>query len=146
MDSEIMEVGVAYSNKKKPKTYFSKDSVKSVSRTKQSFRDECNINCIMDKIQRHMINTSVNRKSPEYGDFSNLPDYASALNDTIRVRNSFNSLPARVRARFENDPMQLVQFMDNPDNLAEARDLGIAPKDLSKVKYTDSEGNDITVE
>ena len=120
---------------KKPKTFFRKNNSKSVSRTKQSFKDECDINCIMAKVNRHMINHRLNPKKPVYGDFSNIPDYAEMLNTVHRVRNSFNSLPAKIRAKFENDPEKLVAYMDDPNNLEEARELGLAPKDLSKVKY-----------
>jgi len=141
---EFTENTFVYQGPKKPKTAFRKSNAKSVSRTRQSFRDECNINMIMDKIERHMINTSVNRREPKFGDYSDMPDYATALNSTIAVRNAFNVLPAEVRARFANNPQELVKFMDDPNNLEEARKLGLVPKDMSKIKYVNSEGVDIT--
>jgi len=129
----------------KSKTYFTKSNPKSVSRTRQSFRDECNINNIMDKVNRHMIMPTGKRGiAPAYVDCSDVPSYSDALNQTIKVKNSFNALPARVRARFENDPQQLLDFMNDSKNVEEARDLGLAPKDMSNVKYVDAEGNDIT--
>ncbi len=132
------------SNPKKPKTFFYKNKAKSISRTQQGFADECNINCIMEKINRHMVNHNVNTRKPVYGDFSNVPDYAESMNKNIAVKNSFNALPAKVRARFENDPEKLLVFMDNPENIEEGRKLGIIPKDMSYIKYVNDAGDDIT--
>jgi len=44
-------------------------------------------------------------------------------------------LPADLRARFDNDPAQLIQFLENSDNKDEAIKLGLVnkPEDLPQV-------------
>lgn len=133
----------------KKKTFFNKNHNQSKSRTRQSFRDECDINKIMKRVQGRMINVSTNPKVPIYGDFSDIPNYTDMLNKTIKVRNYFMSLPAMVRAKFENDPQQLIDFVSDPKNLKEARDLKLLPPDMSGVRYMKKENGqmiDITEE
>jgi hypothetical protein len=44
-------------------------------------------------------------------------------------------LPAELRARFENDPAKLIEFIDNSENLDEAINLGLVnkPENLPQV-------------
>ena len=37
-------------------------------------------------------------------------------------------LPAKARARFQNDPQQFMEFMNDEENIAEAIKLGLATK------------------
>jgi len=60
-----------------------------------------------------------------YGDFSTAPDYFEAQQLLLRARSQFESLPANVRRRFDNDPSKLLAFVGDRSNLAEARELGL---------------------
>lgn len=94
-------------------------------RTHQSFKDECDINSVME---RHRL-TGIARGSagrPQYGDFSNLGDYQQALDLVAKADQLFGELPAKVRGRFNNNPDLFVQFCDDPENAEEAVKLGIA--------------------
>jgi phage internal scaffolding protein len=74
--------------------------------------------------------------SPRYGDFTGIGDYHTALNQVIAAEDEFMSLPATLRARFENDPAQLIEFLDNPQNKDEAVQLGlvnIKPAEMPQV-------------
>ncbi|MCL4147298.1 UNVERIFIED_CONTAM: hypothetical protein GTU68_015673 [Idotea baltica] len=64
----------------------------------------------------------------QYGDFSNLPDYQTAFNAVLDANASFNALPSAVRARFNNDPAQFVEFASDPSNSDVLVDLGLAEK------------------
>lgn len=94
-------------------------------RTHQSFKDECDINKIM---ARHKKTGLIRRKHmrPQYGDFANVGDYQEALNIAKTAEAMFGELDSRVRARFNNDPGAFLEFCDDPNNQAEAIDLGIA--------------------
>lgn len=61
-----------------------------------------------------------------YGDFTEAPrDYREAL-DRIRTAEArFLSLPAAIRAKFNNQPLELVSWLNNPENLDEAVKLGL---------------------
>jgi len=62
---------------------------------------------------------------PQYGDFSEVVDYHTALNMVIKADHAFMALPADVRNRFNNDAGLFVDFVSNPANQAEAEKLGL---------------------
>jgi phage internal scaffolding protein len=96
----------------------------SPSRTKQSFRDECDINYILRQfnVTGQLPAGSV---QPQYGDFSGITDYQSALNAVMAAQDSFLALPAKVRARFDNDPAFFVEFASDEANRDEMKALGL---------------------
>lgn len=94
-------------------------------RTKQSFKDECDINTILRGYQKNGIISHVRQVQGRYGDFIGAVDYQEALNQVILADEMFNSLPAKVRARFENDPAAFLDFAQNPSNEAEMRSMGL---------------------
>jgi len=94
------------------------------SLAQQHFRDECDINNILRQfnITGLLPETPL---SPRYGDFTGIHDYQSALNAVIAAEDGFMTLPADIRATFGNDPEQLINFLDNPENKDKAIALGI---------------------
>ncbi len=96
--------------------------------TKQSFRDECDVNFIMNKWQRtgEIPADQLGKMRPEYGDFSNPNDYMTALNQVLEAQEAFASLPAFLRDRFANEPANLLRFLSIPENQEEAIKLGLA--------------------
>lgn len=94
------------------------------SRTQQSFRDECDINNILRKFNV-TGQLPVGSVQPEYGDFSGVTDYQSALNAVMAAQDSFLALPAKVRARFDNDPAFFIEFASDEANKDEMRALGL---------------------
>lgn len=102
------------------------------SRTKQSFKKDCDVNEIMKRFKNVNGQDFLTRYQGyfggQFGDFSEIGDYRSALNQIKRAQEFFDGLPAKVRARFQNDPGTLIEFLDNPANRDEAISLGfIAP-------------------
>lgn len=92
----------------------------------QSFKDETDINVMMRRFgQTGQLLQSA--QEPFYGDFSVIGDYQSALNAVLEAEASFAQLPPKVRERFRNDPGELVAFIQDPANEAEARNLGLLP-------------------
>lgn len=65
------------------------------------------------------------RSLAQYGDFTGVTDYQTALNQVMEAQDSFMSLPADVRKRFDNDPAKLYEFVHDDSNLEEARTLGL---------------------
>jgi len=96
------------------------------SRTKQSFSRECDINGIMARYEKTGVIEHVQSFSGRYGDFLGFESYHEACNKVIAAREMFQSLPARVRSRFDNDPGRFVDFASDPENLDELRELGLA--------------------
>lgn len=69
-----------------------------------------------------------NVRVPQYGDFTSVTDYQTALNAVIAANDAFMLMPAYVRARFGNDPAQFVDFCSKPENSEEMIKLGLAVK------------------
>lgn len=98
------------------------------SMAKQSFRDECDINNVLKKYNKTGQLPDLIKQNPQYGDFSEAPDYQDALNLVILAEQQFNALPAHARKRFNNDPAEFLAFVHNSDNAEEMVSLGLATK------------------
>lgn len=98
------------------------------SRTKQSFRDQVNINTIIKKHRRTGMIRHLNAKKPFYGDVSHITDYQTALETVKNAENLFMNMSSEIRERFQNDPQQMIDFLNNVDNREEAIKLGMVLK------------------
>jgi len=94
------------------------------SLAQQQFKDECDINNILRQFNVTGLLPEA-PLSPRYGDFSGISDYHTALNAVIAAQEGFDGLPAQIRASFNNDPEQLINFLDNPENKDQAIKLGL---------------------
>ena len=78
------------------------------SRTKQAFKQECDINHIMKKFKKvagsEFLNQYQGYLGGQFGDFSEVVDYRTALDQINRSKAVFEALPSVLRKRFDNDP------------------------------------------
>lgn len=58
-----------------------------------------------------------------YGDFSNAVDLHTAMEQMREAQHRFMTLPAGLRAKFDNNWTKLHDWVTNPDNLDEAIEL-----------------------
>lgn len=93
-------------------------------RTKQSYKDECDINNIMARFVRTGVLEFTNKNQARYGDCTGL-EYQEAVLKVAAAKSLFAELPSELRARFENEPGRLLEFIQNPRNREEARELGL---------------------
>lgn len=98
------------------------------SMVQQSLQDDTDINNIMAKYRKTGVFQHVTPLAAEYGDFSNVPDYKTAMEQIMLSNELFMELPAKVRDRFGNDPAQFITFATDEKNLDELRSLGLAPE------------------
>lgn len=90
----------------------------------QQFKDECDINNILERFGvTGELPSGV--RQPQYGDFTGVFDYQSALNAVLAADEAFMAMPAQVRARFDNDPAKFVDFVADEANREEAVRLGL---------------------
>nr|QJB20070.1 MAG: internal scaffolding protein [Microvirus sp.] len=108
------------------------------SLTHQSFKDECDINTIISRIDTEGFLTDSGRP-PQYFDASLVPDFQSAQNQMAYAQQSFDALPAHVRDYFRNDPARFVKFFEDPKNAQQAIDLGLAEYFLPPEKLSPQE-------
>lgn len=96
------------------------------SLTRQEFKQECDINTIIDQfgIGENPIEQQKWIENIDIVDATS--DYQTALNQLIEAQDQFMSLPARVRSRFDNDPAKFVDFVSDSSNVDEMVSLGLA--------------------
>lgn len=93
--------------------------------TKQSFKDECDINNILSQFKRTGIIEHITQNQPEYQDLPDELDYQSSLNLMMNASNAFSTLPSVVRAYFENDPARLLHALHDPAMRDKLTELGV---------------------
>lgn len=95
------------------------------SMTKQEFKEECDINTIVERfgLTGAMPESVV---SPLTGDFTEVTDYRSALHLIMEADAAFMEIPAAVRERFGNDAGRFVAFVSDPANAAACKEMGLA--------------------
>lgn len=90
----------------------------------QQFKEESDINTIVDRFGLTGEMPQV-LNFPQYGDFTGIFDYQTAMNVVVQGREEFMKLPAKLRARFHNDPAEMLDFLADDDNKDEAIKLGL---------------------
>lgn len=101
---------------------------KPPSLTKQSFKDECDINNIIKqyKVTGMITHMSANASRGVYADLPDESDFQTAIAVVAEANSAFNTLPSKIRDRFGNDPAKFLAFCQDPANAKEMQDLGLA--------------------
>lgn len=93
--------------------------------TQQQFKNECDVNLILKRYEQTGVIDHLTAKKPLYGDFSDIPDYQIAQHILIDAQEKFDALPASIRKRFDNNPLNMVEFCKDPKNHEEGVKLGL---------------------
>lgn len=96
-------------------------------RTQQHQKDECDINVLMSRFQKSGEITHLATGPPQYGDFSEVGDFTTAQNRVAEATQDFMTLPARLRLEFNNDPAELLEFLQDEANNERAIEMGLRP-------------------
>lgn len=105
----------------------------------QSAKAECDIKNILSKYRRTGILTHVTNARPTYEDLPSDVDYQASMNLLIDAQSAFAGLPARVRDFYGNDPLRLLQALQDPNQADQLREFGI----LRQLEKTPPPGGDI---
>jgi len=101
----------------------------SVSLVEGHHKNDVDINNIMQKYRVTGFLES-NAHEAQYGDFTNATDFHDMKNRIIDAESDFAKLPSYLRTRFNNDPGELLAFLDDPENFSEGQELGLFPRDI----------------
>lgn len=94
------------------------------SMTKQSFKDEVDINNIMAKFQKTGAIKHFAKHAPTYGDATPI-ELMDAQNIIANSSSMFEELPSSIRKRFDNDPVKFLAFVQDEKNTDEMVKLGL---------------------
>lgn len=97
------------------------------SKTQQQFKDEVDINTIVERFNASGEGPPT-MQFPQQEEFMDAFDFQTSMNVLVKGREAFMELPAKARARFQNDPQQFMEFIHNPENQDEALKLKLIVK------------------
>lgn len=101
--------------------------------TDQSFKDETDINIIIDRFKRAGTVPAAAASDLHYIDFTEVTNFQDAMIKVFEAEDMFNTIDAKIRYRFDNDPGKFLAFIDDPNNAEELVKMGLAiakPNDL----------------
>ncbi len=101
------------------------------SLTEQAHQESCDINNILKRVTPEMIHGIIDNPG-QYGDFSNCGSFQESLDKINESKELFLALDPAIRKRFRNNPMELVEFLDDESNHDEAVRLGIVVEPLTE--------------
>lgn len=97
-------------------------------KTVQTEKDRCDVNRIMRRFEQTGMVEHRNRYEGQYMDLTVIPDdFHGALEAIDKAREAFLELPAAVRNDFGNDPGEFLEFVSDPENVDEMREMGLLP-------------------
>lgn len=102
--------------------------VLNAPKTKQEFAKEADANVIMARAKRTGLVPMVQPGS--FADVSEVGDFREMLDAVTQAQASFMALDPKIRARFHNDPAELLDFVADVENRDEAIKLGLIAKPL----------------
>lgn len=101
------------------------------SLTVQADMEDADINTIVRRF--HITGEMpVSVRLPEYQDYEDVFDFQSAQNAILEAERTFMSIPADVRAKFDNDPQLFLEFAQNPENYDGLVELGLAKERIKE--------------
>lgn len=117
-----MEIRSAYDDHDRVKKEFPHEG-----QTQQHMADDCDVNKIMERYEKTGLLDHVNEFQGNYGDFTDVQDYQTSVNQVIAANEVFMSLPAQIRAQFENNPGAFFEFVSDDENLPAMKEMGLIP-------------------
>jgi len=85
-------------------------------RTKQSFKDQTDINQILAKASKGQTISHLAKHGAVYGDFSDIDDLLTAHARLKTGQAIFDKLPGEVKQEFNNDLGAFYNFVNDPEN------------------------------
>jgi len=108
----------------------------SEGRTEQAHADDCEIHRIMEKYNKTGLITHQKAYAGSYMNMAEAPDFAAAQQMIAAANQMFETVPATIRAKFQNRPEKFVEFMQDEANREEMASLGL-PTDHLPAKEPD---------
>lgn len=97
--------------------------------TEQHHLAEVNINAIIKRHGMDIIQKTALLRSQEF-QFDDVTgnDFQEAMLKITKAQETFESLPSALRKKFDNNPAQYLDFVQNPENIEELYSMGLAQR------------------
>ena len=103
------------------------------SRTEKAHAEDVNIHNILKRFERTGVVEHINRFQGTYADYIDAPSYQEAMQQIAEAKTMFESVPARIRADFGNDPAAFIAFMQDPNQREAIEAYGLDASHLPEV-------------
>lgn len=111
------------------------------SLTKQEFAKESDLNYLMKRYTATGILPGFfGKEAPVFADCVNAGSFYEATNRVKAAEEAFADLPAEIRTRFNNQPVELIEFLCDRRNRPEAEELGLLEPLKAPVPVPDPQG------
>ncbi len=91
-------------------------------KTKQSKKDDCDINKLLERSAREGGLSHVDKYQMKYEDYSNY-NFEEHTNKLAEMASCFENLPAETKREFNQSPDQYFAFVTNPQNVEDLKRL-----------------------
>ncbi len=91
-------------------------------RTKQSFKDSCDINKLLEKGAKAGGLSHLQRHGARYGDFANI-DWENLPLQLAEGNQVFQELPAELKKEFNQNPAEFFNYVTDPQNEGRLHEL-----------------------
>lgn len=102
------------------------------SKTDQSYKNDCDVNNIMRRFMQTGQVNHLAKGTPVFQDVTEIPDLDVALNTVTKAQETFDALPADIRRRFGNSPVEMYKFISDPANAEQSHKLGLLSDETLK--------------
>ena len=117
---------------KKVKNAYSKplkrEYINGPGEAEQSHERACNINNIVKRFQKTGTLEHQSKHEARYDDVTGA-DFTTMMNIVANANSMFEELPSSIRDKFNHNPAEFFDYVQNPQNKAEAVTLGIMSED-----------------
>lgn len=94
-------------------------------RTKQEFKEESEITNILARVAKNNLLQNLEERQRTYVDLPSGLDFETAQLKISQGRQAFAMIPAHMRAQFDNNPQEFLEFIENPENADEMVEMGL---------------------
>ena len=127
--SKVVKFNTAYGDRKRQGFETTGDSL-----TQQSHASAADVRNIIKQYDRTGLIANVNKGVAQYGDYSEVNEYAEALNMVRAANENFAELPSHIREQFGNNPGVFFEFATDPKNKEKMIEMGLAKADETNVE------------
>ena len=89
------------------------------------FKDECDVNRIIERYQATGVLTHVQNNQARYGEMPSGEAFQSMMTQIAEARSLFEELPSKARQHFNHDPVQFLNYIQDDPSLDILDDLGL---------------------
>lgn len=112
----------------------------SDSLAQQQFKDECDVNRIVDRYNKTGVLEHLSEITPQYGDVTDVPSDLMAAYDAVgRAEEAFMQLPSQLRKDLDNDPSRLSAWLRDENNRETAVRYGLMNAPVSSIEKMNAE-------